>query len=73
MNEDIILDGIENENNVIQEEENAYDLQNTEEIIIFTPENLDISTPFFNGVGISGIMCLMSLGIALIISIFRKA
>lgn len=73
MNEEQI---IENENYNDKEEEIIQDLENTEtvsSIISVNPEEYNISDSFFNGVQIGGTMCLLSLGIAVIISILRRA
>lgn len=73
MNEDQIL---ENENFNDGEEEIIQDSQNTEtvtSIISVNPEEYNISDSFFSGVQIGGIMCIMSLGVAVVISILRKA
>lgn len=73
MNEDQIL---ENEDNYDAEEEIIQDSQNNENItsiISVNPEEYNISDSFFSGVKIGGIMCMMSLGVAIVISILRRA
>lgn len=73
MNEDQIL---ENEDYNDGEEEIIQDSQNTEtglSIISVNPEEYNISDSFFSGVQIGGIMCMMSLGVAIVISILRRA
>lgn len=74
MDQDLVV--LENENGSISEEEIIQDPETTSinaEIIQVLPEEINISDPFFMGVQVCGIMCLFSLGIAVIISIFRKA
>lgn len=74
MDQDLVV--LENENGSISEEEIIQDPETTSinaEIIQVLPEEINISDPFFMGVQICGIMCLFSLGVAVIISIFRKA
>lgn len=74
MDQDLVV--LENENGSISEEEIIQDPETTTlnaEIIQVLPEEINISDPFFMGVQVCGIMCLFSLGIAVIISIFRKA
>lgn len=73
MNEEQIL---ENEDYNDAEEEIIQDSQNTEtglSIISVNPEEYNISDSFFSGVQIGGIMCMMSLGVAIVISILRRA
>ena len=73
MNEEMI---VENEDYSDEEAEIIQDLENIEtvsSIISVNPEDYNISDSFFNGVQIGGTMCLMSLGIAVIISILRRA
>lgn len=72
MEDQIVPD--ENENISTQEDQDifAQDNQNNE-IFAITSEEVDLGTPFFQGFGLAGAMCLMSLGIAVIIQIFRKA
>lgn len=67
---------ISNEDYTLQEEEIIQDSQEssqTQAIIAVRSEEIDINSSFFMGVQISGIMCLLSLGIAIIIRMFRQA
>lgn len=73
MNEDLIL---ENENYNDGEEEifqDQEDYQETVGIIQVNPEEYNISDSFFSGVQVAGIMCLLSLGISVIITILKRA
>ena len=74
MNEDLILidenNGNEEQGEIISAPE---DNQETSAIIEVRPEEFDISESFFTGVQIAGAMCMFSLGIAMILKIFRKA
>lgn len=54
------------EESIIQETE-----ANTSAIIVYNQEDILISEGFFLGVQISGVMCLLSLGIFVAIRIFR--
>lgn len=47
--------------------------QETLSIIEVRPEEFDISESFFTGVQIAGVMCMFSLGVAMILKIFRQA
>lgn len=72
MEDQIVPDEYEN----IQEQEDnqifTQDATNTE-VVQILPEEIDIYTPFFTGLGIAGTMCLLSLGVAVILQIFRRA
>lgn len=74
MNEDLILF---DENNVDEEPQELLsaqeDNQETLSLIEVKPEEIDISESFFTGVQIAGVMCMLSLGIAMVLKIFRKA
>lgn len=73
MNEEQIL---ENESYNDGEEEIIQDIQNSEtvsSIISVNPEEYNISDSFFGGVQISGVLCMLSLGVAVLINILRKA
>lgn len=74
MNEDLILIDEGNDDEEPQEIISApEDNQETLSIIEVRPEEFDISEPFFTGVQIAGVMCMFSLGIAMILKIFRRA
>lgn len=67
---------LSNENYTVQEEEIIQDiLENSQNqaIVSVRPEEIDINSSFFMGVQISGIMCFLSLGIAIIIRMFRQS
>lgn len=74
MNEDLILidenNGDEESQEIISAQE---DNQETLSIIEVRPEEFDISEPFFTGVQIAGVMCMLSLGIAMVLKMFRRA
>lgn len=74
MNEDLIVVdenyGDEESQEIISPQE---DNQETLSIIEVRPEEFDISEPFFTGVHIAGVMCMFSLGVAVILKIFRQA
>lgn len=74
MNEDLILIDEGNDDEEPQEIISApEDNQETLSIIEVRPEEFDISEPFFTGVQIAGVMCMFSLGVAMILKIFRQA
>lgn len=58
------------EEEVIQAEENYQDVQ---AIIEINPAEIDINGSFFMGVQIAGVMCLFSLGIAVVLKMFRQS
>lgn len=67
---------LSNEDYTVQEEEIIQDIQENlqiQTIVSVRPEEIDINSSFFMGVQISGIMCLLSLGIAIIIKMFRQS
>lgn len=74
MNEDLIL---VDENNNDEEPEELFSApennQETLSIIEVKPEEFDISESFFTGVQIAGVMCMLSLGIAMVLKMFRRA
>lgn len=74
MNEDLILI---DENNGDEEQEEIFSAQQDNQealsIIEVRPEEFDISESFFIGVQIAGVMCMFSLGVAVILKIFRQA
>lgn len=74
MNEDLILIDEGNDGEEPQEIISApVDNQETLSIIEVRPEEFDISESFFTGVQISGVMCMLSLGIAMALKMFRRA
>lgn len=74
MNEDLVLidenNGDEEQEEIIQAPK---DNQETSAIIEVKPEEFDISETFFSGVQIGGVMCMLSLGIAMVLKMFRRA
>ena len=67
---------LENENTDVQEEENIISeftvSSETETVsMVIQPEEIDLSSSFFMGVQITGIMCMFSLGICVILRIFK--
>lgn len=74
MNEDLIL---VDENNNDEEPQELFsaekDNQETLSLIEVKPEEFDISETFFSGVQIAGVMCMLSLGIAMVLKMFRRA
>lgn len=74
MNEDLIVVDENNSDEESQEIISAQaDNQETLSIIEVRPEEFDISESFFTGVQIAGVMCMFSLGVAMILKIFRQA
>lgn len=74
MEEDLIL--LDEDSNVFQEEEFIQDQESyvsSSEILQIVPEEINLSDPFFLGVQVSGVMCMLSLGIAVVLRMFRKA
>lgn len=72
MDDLIVLDSLSDEDLPIEENSISSE-ENQTEIMVFTSDDIDISTPFFQGVGLSGVACMLSLGIAMVISMFRRA
>ena len=74
MNEDLILI---DENNGDEEPQELFSAQEDNQealsIIEVKPEEIDISESFFTGVQIAGVMCMLSLGIAMVLKMFRRA
>lgn len=74
MNEDLI---VVDENNSDEESQELFsaqaDNQETLSIIEVKPDEFDISDSFFTGVQIAGVMCMFSLGIAMVLKMFQRA
>lgn len=74
MNEDLIVvdeyNGYEESQELFSAQE---DNQETLSLIEVRPEEFDISEPFFIGVQIAGVMCMLSLGVAMVLKMFRRA
>ena len=74
MDEEIVLD----ENFTNEQEGQEEDLFSGEETssntqqIVFNPENINFSEPFFMGVTICGVMCMLSLGVYIVTKILRN-
>ena len=67
---------LENENTDVQEEEDIFsEFSNTSEsetvALVIQPEQIDLSSSFFMGVQITGVMCMLSLGVCVILRLFR--
>ena len=67
---------LENENTDVQEEENViseYTSAPESETVamVIQPEEIDLSSSFFMGVQITGVMCMLSLGVCVILKMFR--
>ena len=67
---------LENENTDVQEEENVIsEYASTPEdetvAMVIQPEEIDLSSSFFMGVQITGVMCMLSLGVCVILKMFR--
>ena len=67
---------LENENTDVQEEESIiqeYSSAPESETVamVLQPEEIDLSSSFFMGVQITGIMCMMSLGVCVILRMFK--
>ena len=74
MNEDLILIDENNSDEESQELLSAQeDNQETLSLIEVKPEEIDISESFFTGVQIAGVMCMLSLGIAMVLKMFQRA
>ena len=74
MNEELILIDEDNGDEEPQEFFSAQeDNQETLSIIEVRPEEFDISESFFTGVQVAGVMCMLSLGIAMVLKMFRRA
>ena len=67
---------LENENTDLQEEESIFsEYSATPEsetfALVIQPEQTDLSSSFFMGVQITGVMCMLSLGVCVILKMFR--
>ena len=67
---------LENENTDVQEEEDViseYTSAPEDEMVamVIQPEEIDLSSSFFMGVQITGVMCMLSLGVCVILKMFR--
>lgn len=67
---------LENENTDLPEEENIISdytaAPETETVaLVVQPEEIDLSSSFFMGVQITGLMCMFSLGVCVILRMFK--
>lgn len=67
---------LENENTDVQEEEGViseFSANSESETVamVIQPEEIDLSSSFFMGVQITGVMCMLSLGVCVILKMFR--
>lgn len=67
---------LENENtNLPEEEDFISDYTSAPEtetvVLVVQPEQIDLSSPFFMGVNITGVMCMLSLGVCVILRMFK--
>lgn len=67
---------LENENTDLPEEESIISdftsAPETETIaMVVQPEQIDLSSSFFMGVQITGVMCMLSLGVCVILRMFK--
>ena len=67
---------LENENTDVQEEESIIsEFASTPEsetvALVIQPEEIDLSSSFFMGVQITGVMCMLSLGVCVILRMFK--
>lgn len=67
---------LENENTDVQEEESIFSeftaSSEAETVaMVIQPEEIDLSSSFFMGVQITGVMCMLSLGVCVILRIFK--
>ena len=67
---------LENENTDLQEEEDViseYASAPEDETVamVIQPEEIDLSSSFFMGVQITGVMCMLSLGVCVILRMFK--
>lgn len=67
---------LNNENTDVQEEEDViseYTSAPEDETVamVIQPEEIDLSSSFFMGVQITGVMCMLSLGVCVILKMFR--
>lgn len=67
---------LENENTDVQEEESIIqDYSSVPEsetvALVIQPEEIDLSSSFFMGVQITGVMCMLSLGVCMILRMFK--
>lgn len=66
----------DNENTDVQEEENVFsEYTPSSEVetvaMVIQPEDIDLSSSFFMGVQITGVMCMLSLGVCVILRMFK--
>lgn len=58
----------------IPEEENFIEsVESIETLLVVSPDDIDISEFFFEGVKISGVMLFLSIGLVVILKIFYRA
>ena len=67
---------LENENTDVQEQESIIQdyssVPESETIaLVVQPEEIDLSSSFFMGVQITGVMCMLSLGVCMILRMFK--
>ena len=67
---------LENENTDVQEEESViseYSSSAESETVamVIQPEEIDLSSSFLMGVQITGVMCMLSLGVCVILKMFK--
>ena len=67
---------LENENTDVQEEESIFSeftaSSEAETVaMVIQPEEIDLSSSFFMGVQITGVMCMLSLGVCVILKMFK--
>lgn len=67
---------LENENTDVQEEESIISefsspSETETAAMVIQPEEIDLSSSFFMGVQITGVMCMLSLGVCVILRIFK--
>ena len=67
---------LENENTDVQEEEGiiseyASAPESETVALVVQPEQIDLSSSFFMGVQITGVMCMFSLGVCVILKMFK--
>lgn len=67
---------LDNENTDVQEEESivsefASSTESETVALVIQPEEIDLSSSFFMGVQITGVMCMLSLGLCVILRMFK--
>lgn len=73
MDDQILFDNDYEDFNVSEEENIIPSTENTEELLVYNAEEVNIGDYFFQGVMISGSMLMMSIGLVVVLKLFHRA